>query len=81
VPQDSEHRQMSTTTSKYPPGPDGRWKLTVEDALVLADAIHDQECEMVLLPSTGDELRVFVSKNGCRRVVSSVCLQHSRWNC
>ena len=51
------------------------FKLTVDDALALAAAISDdQKPSEVVLPSTGQRLKIFVSKNGCRRVDVTVAV-------
>eukprot|EP00629_Pelagomonadales_sp_RCC1024_P001637 CAMPEP_0119283190 /NCGR_PEP_ID=MMETSP1329-20130426/28084_1 /TAXON_ID=114041 /ORGANISM="Genus nov. species nov., Strain RCC1024" /LENGTH=101 /DNA_ID=CAMNT_0007283857 /DNA_START=174 /DNA_END=475 /DNA_ORIENTATION=- len=44
------------------------FKLSVADALALAAAVSDETRDSARLPSTGDVLDVFISKNGCRRV-------------
>ena len=47
---------------------DGRFQLTVEDALALAAAISDEVVTSVTLPSTGKSLPIKTSGNGCRRI-------------
>ena len=47
---------------------DGRFQLTVEDALALAAAISDEVVTSVTLPSQGKSLPIKTSGNGCRRI-------------
>eukprot|EP00729_Bicosta_minor_P011403 gene11403-19557_t len=48
--------------------PTAPFRLTVEDVLAISDALMDAAAPIsMLLPSTGTELELFTSKNGCRR--------------
>lgn len=62
----------------YEPEADGRWRLTVEDALRLAAAIVDPEASNVVLPSTGDTLGESLSVRTAAGLRCQTCLPCAR---